>query len=1351
MSGINVSNPRTSTNPFDNLDQPDLNGQDVKTKALKSNADLAWLDDLSKVDTSAFRIVEKGEGENKKQYFYGGDRGMTFRSGLNRVFGQGKSDEDKAANTASLKAVMDYIKRETNEGTYEALLNQKIKLAGDSTAKTIQERMDSGTYVSSKLVAELKVLAVRENRQQYVDQTTTQITDMAFRDGNRRTMNAFLGRGTDEGSTIVEDLKGLHLTDAMKGIGAEIQANVAKLFGKSDETLSETIKALVEVGVPGEGNGDYSAEKYPDVWKKIGEFYTPTGDEAKDKQRLERLERHLKVECDQFAKQGKPVSMADLVGFTKNFLTRPEIFAQFVDMTNHELVHEMKVDQVFEAIRKWPEAHNRPDLQNAADWLANQLKENFDAEKTKPLQHVIPKTLDDGSILGKIDEFIDRNVVDTLKGWADKGWGNAYDEATDPGVVFEKVTDAILNNFKEDAPPLDLSDSERFTWLRERFPDDMEAYKRGRFPQQYTTTDFGRLIGNSIESLLVEHKTMMDDLNAEELSFFGGRRTELEENTPPQQLKYVHHNINHTKPEEFAKLGWPTNAEDFVKAKLMPVLVNAEMNLAIKGMKEEYGEDALDDKVLQQRTVDEAKQNVGTHDMHTLLPSLDEYRDFCKEVDELRQRPDGLAGLDRETLDRLDTTSKKLLDHGVQMFEIGKQFIEEYGAEYIDDTTMDRLGWTDDEKESFKEQQKTRQDVFGVTPEFSEKFGAKAREMGGVLGRTGVDIQAYTMEFRHTTGSVLRERENAEKLEQAFDTEIQNVDAVLKDLEQLEKDVERDLMKSVVDGTYEQKLQEQRSDPTLSWVKKDSPLAKQLDAYPSIQELAGKARHPQLLANYDSISGLIEGVVHAGAKIELQSEFSVKEMYLTPQDAIDAQNEADKKWDNDFRSSLKALDRFAEFRAKVASHGDMEGLKTLDEATRNELRAELEKMQPDINELNLKINQLGTRFVDSKFIPVDDVTQALSTATEQIYVGSQKLLEALGSTPPPTWQYPDFQQSVDVYPSLGELASRSTGKDTITGIMRDLVIEPEMDRLTAKYANDQETMARRHGETLNAWKGFETQLKVLDQYADVRHNVDAMGADGLSRLRPGERDQLRRDMKRASDNASDLGKTLSGVWETFSREMSRDQRTDFDRINVAFRDAGQKVVNDTKHVLEMLDQADGIVPNHAWEKPSFQQSVDLYPSLRGFADQVGEKNSITDIAKDLALGREEQRLGTKYANDQVTRDRRLKETEGNWASIERDLEVLDRFAELQHNVSKMGLAGLRDESPRVRDRLRQDAEECFTNAQRINDATDKIKKDFDPSLTGSTTINRLNMALNDASETVVTGSRSIVLMLRELQ
>ncbi len=204
MGGINVSKPKTSTNPFENeqlenLEQPGLDGPDAKKKDLKYNADLSYLDELVSVDTSAFRIVEKEVDGQTKKFFYGGDRNMAFRSGVNRVFGQGKTDEHKAANTETLKAVMDYIKRNTNEGTYEALLNQKIKLAGDSKGKTIQQRIDSGTYVSSKLVSELKELAIRENKKQYVDQTTTQITDMAFRDGNRRTMNAFLGRPTDEG------------------------------------------------------------------------------------------------------------------------------------------------------------------------------------------------------------------------------------------------------------------------------------------------------------------------------------------------------------------------------------------------------------------------------------------------------------------------------------------------------------------------------------------------------------------------------------------------------------------------------------------------------------------------------------------------------------------------------------------------------------------------------------------------------------------------------------------------------------------------------------------------------------------------------------------------------------------------------------------------------------------------------------------------------------------------------------------------------------------------------------------------------------------------------------------------
>src|SRR4051812_26009667 len=116
----------------------------------KTPPDLGLLERLSRAPGGAIRVDETGKR------FTMDDTGMTFRSGINRLFKQGKSEDDIQQNRATLQSLLDEIGEKAGGAVLEKVMNSELRLSGDGkNSYSVGDRLERGTYVSGTLVAEL--------------------------------------------------------------------------------------------------------------------------------------------------------------------------------------------------------------------------------------------------------------------------------------------------------------------------------------------------------------------------------------------------------------------------------------------------------------------------------------------------------------------------------------------------------------------------------------------------------------------------------------------------------------------------------------------------------------------------------------------------------------------------------------------------------------------------------------------------------------------------------------------------------------------------------------------------------------------------------------------------------------------------------------------------------------------------------------------------------------------------------------------------------------------------------------------------------------------------------------------
>jgi hypothetical protein len=139
--------------------------------------DFGRLEQLTQTPSGSLKVDDNGR--------FTTDTGMTFRSGLNRLFHQGKS-QDVEQNKSTLGAILDEIKGKVSNDVYNKVLNSQLRMSGDgNNSYSVRDRLDRGSYVSGKLVGEL--LQITRNE---VDKETERMRP--FEQQSQKKINDFL-------------------------------------------------------------------------------------------------------------------------------------------------------------------------------------------------------------------------------------------------------------------------------------------------------------------------------------------------------------------------------------------------------------------------------------------------------------------------------------------------------------------------------------------------------------------------------------------------------------------------------------------------------------------------------------------------------------------------------------------------------------------------------------------------------------------------------------------------------------------------------------------------------------------------------------------------------------------------------------------------------------------------------------------------------------------------------------------------------------------------------------------------------------------------------------------------------
>src|SRR5204863_5849576 len=81
---------------------------------------------------------------------------MALRSGVHRMIGGDKIQEDREDNKKTMQFLLDHVSNHVTEDEMEKIMNSKIKLGSEKEGHTVAQRLERGTYISSELVGQLR-------------------------------------------------------------------------------------------------------------------------------------------------------------------------------------------------------------------------------------------------------------------------------------------------------------------------------------------------------------------------------------------------------------------------------------------------------------------------------------------------------------------------------------------------------------------------------------------------------------------------------------------------------------------------------------------------------------------------------------------------------------------------------------------------------------------------------------------------------------------------------------------------------------------------------------------------------------------------------------------------------------------------------------------------------------------------------------------------------------------------------------------------------------------------------------------------------------------------------------------
>jgi len=617
-------------------------------------SNLNHLSELVGQDASAFRLTDGGKLES--------DGWMAFCSGVNRVFGFGKSDDDVVENKKTLEFVLGQIETGTSKSVRDALMTRTLKLAGDSDGAkyTVKDRLTRGTYVSSEMIRQLQCMATGMHEAEIA---------------NKATVDAFFGRPI---------------------LGGDLDGPQSSAVGQSQTDqpcgFAQIVKHLQERGT----------EAYPKeqtaFWQNFGNFLLD-GDKLSDKGKkyladsgvLAKIERHVVNS----SRAEKKIGAQDLQALTEKSVNSGLLHNAIARDLNLAYLTKLGEEGLADAVCDWLKATNDTSgiTQNDCDWLSSELAEAAKSNRSLalPTEH---------SLTGMATSLFER----LLPG-----------EGRNPFKLLSEISEALQANAKKERL---IPGSSHKVDNQESTTNQLVDIKNAMRPKVIGRMDVARLMGDSVKPILLARRQRINEIQTTNIEARSEKSKQLEINLAPfgalKQISAVWLSNRDSDPQ-YDRINRPTTASAFAREVLLrPILVakhrqsqfdfddaheteksKLESSIAsrqgavdLSGDKKKNSALSGDNKrqlnEYQMRQMQSMRSQVAQMEqgiaglLDDTLPVLDRYSEFNRHLETCRLLPGGIRGLPNNDLEGLEMVAGRLLEDARNLDGVAQMLDRKY-------------------------------------------------------------------------------------------------------------------------------------------------------------------------------------------------------------------------------------------------------------------------------------------------------------------------------------------------------------------------------------------------------------------------------------------------------------------------------------------------------------------------------------------------------------------------------------------------------------------------------------------------------------------------------------------------
>jgi hypothetical protein len=658
---------------------------------------------------------------------------MSFRSGLHRTFGQEKSTEDIKSNQDTMRYLLKHISEHVTDSEMQQIMNSKTRLGGDKEGYTVQQRLERGTYVSSELVGQLRLIAgrVRQEtiRQQELKQPEVEdpkpneqedIGDIPNLDGGVPDPKLEESIKKEEpikqeeigvvnpGTLMTQSEKDLVVRRNFSGIenafggarhpesrrdmehqwrtGGTVVDRALTKFGTEETggkltTFQKAINDLYQEGTSG-------PHPQTEVWNTFREFWTkewkPEGEwttdvSPKDQERHDLITQFREVveaKVQEFTDKGIKVTQDQIKDMLKESLGSPEQMDKFENLTKTKIEQE--------------EAE-----------IALRVAEEIRTSNESLVRDIGPQDL--GEV---IEDWIKANPQFETQGkelMRELSWARELTETLD---LTPQETDAMAKMIGQDGGgghPLQLTQQ-----LREAL---QTAYEADPSRTHLSSEDVSRLLGDTLTRIVTER--------------------DIGKPSPEVEAK-----LNEDLEDLYPTLGEMRGPQGITGGTVAGVaggLLYQRMGEILLGRAIEQAKSEGKDLSLpetQDEITESVRQTLTQHReaQARLLPVLDQHVSLRDEIESLREGDGGLPGVSRERLRELDLRNDTVMRQSEELDAYCKQLKEEFGDDVDLGNIVDSLtgGTTMMQLES--------QTYMGESRRTDREYIAKVEEQLGRMG-----------------------------------------------------------------------------------------------------------------------------------------------------------------------------------------------------------------------------------------------------------------------------------------------------------------------------------------------------------------------------------------------------------------------------------------------------------------------------------------------------------------------------------------------------------------------------------------------------------------------------------------